>query len=106
MTGAELPTPVVTESLIGPHEAPSDPVETAIAEIWTNLIGPARPIGRADKFFEVGGHSLLALQALQQIENQLGVRLDLRVLFQESLAEIATRCRPANCPHALSAVAG
>ena len=30
-----LPTPVVTESRIGQHEAPADPVETAIAEIWT-----------------------------------------------------------------------
>ena len=39
----------------------------------------------------MGGHSLLALQALRQIENKLGVRLEFRVLFQESLAEIATR---------------
>ena len=58
-----------------------------------SLIHPARPIGRADKFFEMGGHSLLGLQALRQIEYKLGVKLDLRVLFQESLAEIATRCR-------------
>ena len=88
-----LPTPVVAESRIGQHEEPLDPIETAIAEIWTHLIGPARPIGRADRFFEMGGHSLLALQALRQIENKLGVRLDLRVLLQESLSEIATRCR-------------
>ena len=90
---SKLPVPVVTESPIGQHEAPSDPIETTIAEIWTNLIGPARSIGRADKFFEMGGHSLLALQALRQIENKLGVRLDFRVLFQESLADIAMRCR-------------
>jgi amino acid adenylation domain-containing protein len=89
----KLPIPVVAESRIGQHEAPSDPVETAIAEIWTNLIGPARPIGRADKFFEMGGHSLLALQALRQMENKLGVRLEFRVLFQESVADIAMRCR-------------
>lgn len=31
------------------------------AEIWTNLIGPARSISRADKFFEMGEHSLLGL---------------------------------------------
>ena len=96
---SKLPVPVVTESRIGQHEAPSDPVETAIAEIWTNLIGPARPIGRADKFFEMGGHSLLALQALRQIENKLGVRLDFRVLFQESLADIATQCRSERIAH-------
>jgi amino acid adenylation domain-containing protein len=88
-----LPTPVVSESGIGQHEAPADPVEAAIAEIWTKLIHPARPIGRADKFFEMGGHSLLGLQALRQMEQKLGVRLDFRALFQESLADIAARCR-------------
>ena len=88
-----LPTPVVAESRIGRHEAPADPVEATIAEIWTQLIHPARPIGRIDKFFEMGGHSLLGIKALRQIENKLGVRLEFRVLFQESLADIATRCR-------------
>jgi hypothetical protein len=88
-----LPTPVVTESGIGHHEAPADPVEATIAQIWTNLIGPSRPIGRADRFFEMGGHSLLGLRALRQMEQKLGVKLDFRMLFQESLADIATRCR-------------
>jgi hypothetical protein len=90
---SKLPTPVVSESGIGQHEAPADPVEATIAEIWTKLVHPARPIGRADKFFEMGGHSLLALRALRQMEHQLGVRLDFRALFQETLADIATRCR-------------
>jgi amino acid adenylation domain-containing protein len=88
-----LPTPVVTESRIGRHEAPSDPVEATIAEIWTKLIDPAQPIGRFDKFFEIGGHSLLGVQALRQIEDNLGVKLEFSVLFQESLADIATRYR-------------
>lgn len=89
----KLPTPVVGESRVGQHEAPEGPVEATIAEIWTKLINPARPIGRTDKFFEMGGHSLLGLKVLLQIENKLGVRLDVRVLF-ESLADIAARCRP------------
>ncbi len=46
-----------------------------------------------DKFFEMGGHSLLGFKALRQIEDKLGVKLDFRVLFQETLADIATRCR-------------
>jgi hypothetical protein len=50
-------TTAPTVGHLGQHEAPSDPVETAIAEIWTNLISPARPIGRNDRFFEMGGHS-------------------------------------------------
>jgi amino acid adenylation domain-containing protein len=91
---SKLPTPPVTEGHFEQHEAPSDPVEATIAEIWTKLIHPARPIGRADKFFEMGGHSLLALRVSRQMEQKLGVRLDFRILFQESLADIATRCRP------------
>jgi len=88
-----LPTPVVSESGIGQHEAPADPVEATIAEIWTKLIHADRPIGRNDRFFEMGGHSLLGLQALRQMEQKLGMRLDFRMLFQENLADIATRCR-------------
>ena len=89
-----LPTPVVSESRIGQlHETPSDPVEASIAEIWTKLIDPAQPVSRLDRFFEIGGHSLLGVQALRRIEDKLGVRLEFRVLFQENLAEIARQCR-------------
>jgi len=90
---SKLPTPAIAESGVSQHEAPADPVEVAIAEIWTKLIHPARPIDRNDRFFEMGGHSLLGLRALGQMEQELGVKLDFRALFQESLADIATRCR-------------
>jgi hypothetical protein len=96
----KLPTPAVREGNLQRHEAPADPVEATIAEVWTHLIGPSRPIGRADKFFEMGGHSLLALRALRQMEHRLGVKLDIRMLFQQSLAEIATQCRSRRIAHA------
>ena len=89
----QLPTPTTAESSLGQHEAPANPVEVSIADIWTELIQPARSIGRNDKFFDMGGHSLLALRALRQMEQKLGVSLDFRVLFQESLADIASRCQ-------------
>ena len=76
---------------VGQHEAPSGPLEAAIAEIWTELIQPARAIGRNDNFFEMGGHSLLALRALQRMEKDLDANLDIRVLFQDNLADIASR---------------
>jgi len=89
-----LPTPAVSESGIGrQYEPPADPAEEAIVAIWTKLIDPPQPIGRYDRFFEVGGHSLLGIQALGQIEDKVGVRLEFAALFQDSLAEIAARCR-------------
>ena len=90
----KLPIPVVTDGRIGREEAPSGSSETAIADIWAKLIHPERPISRLDKFFEIGGHSLLGVQAIRQIEDALGVKLEFRVLFQDCLAEIAMRCRP------------
>ncbi len=88
-----LPTPIAAERSTGQHEAPADAVEAAIAEIWTQLIQPARAIGRNDNFFEIGGHSLLALRALRQMEHKLGVKLELHVLILDHLADIAIRCQ-------------
>jgi hypothetical protein len=86
-----LPIPVVAENSIGDYEAPEGADEKAIAEVWTELIQPARPIGRNDKFFDMGGHSLLALRAIRKMEQKSAVKLDFRVLFQESLTEIAAK---------------
>ncbi len=92
----QLPTPSTAESSIGRHEAPANSVEITIAEIWTALIQPVRTIGRDDKFFEMGGHSLLAMRAMQQMEHELGVTLNIRLLLQESVADIAVQCQPKN----------
>jgi len=86
-----LPTPAAEENTIGRFEAPVGPVESAIAGIWTELIQPARPIARTDRFFEMGGHSLLAMQFLRKMEQRLSVRLDIQVLLRDSLAEIAAQ---------------
>jgi amino acid adenylation domain-containing protein len=89
-----LPTPVVTKSRLDRHsvEPPESPAEVMVASIWNKLIKPDRPAGRHDMFFEIGGHSLLALEALRQIEEKFELRLDPRILFQANLAEIAQQC--------------
>ncbi|MDH3577887.1 MAG: phosphopantetheine-binding protein, partial [Gammaproteobacteria bacterium] len=101
-----LPTPAVEDSSIGVQEPPANPAEIAIAEIWTNLIQPIRPIGRNDIFFEIGGHSLMALRALNQMEQYFGVGLDLRVLFRSNLAEIASQLQETKSSDDIARVAG
>ena len=86
-----LPIPAVAESSIGNYEPPEGEGEKAISEIWTELIRPARPIGRSDKFFDMGGHSLLALRAIRKMEQKVEAQLDFRILFHETLAEIAAK---------------
>ncbi|WP_167484024.1 amino acid adenylation domain-containing protein [Mesorhizobium tamadayense] len=72
------------------YEAPQGEVETALAEIWAELLGVER-IGRHDNFFELGGHSLLAVQVLSRA---LDLRLNFSAadLFQASvLKELASK---------------
>ena len=86
-----LPEPVTSESRLGKVESVANPVEATVADIWTNLLKPARPIGRSDRFFEMGGHSLLALEAIRQMDQRFGLRVPVRALLLETLSEIATR---------------
>ena len=50
--------------------------EKALAEIWTKLL-KVEQIGIHDDFFDFGGHSLMAMRAVSQIEERFGVSLSL-----------------------------
>ena len=67
---------------------PGTASELAIARIWSGLLGIDR-ISTGDNFFDLGGHSLLAMRAVSEIERQLGVRLSVRRMIFETLAQIA-----------------
>jgi acyl-coenzyme A synthetase/AMP-(fatty) acid ligase len=62
-------------------EVPSDPIEREVAGIWRTGFG-TDGIGLDDDFFQIGGHSLLALRIFAEIEAKLGCRMMLSVLFQ------------------------
>jgi acyl carrier protein len=46
-------------------------------------------VGRDDNFFEIGGHSLLAMQVVALIEERTGFRPEPRSLFFMTLGELA-----------------
>ncbi|WP_344748421.1 phosphopantetheine-binding protein, partial [Streptosporangium vulgare] len=64
------------------YVAPRGDVETAIARLWSEVLGGER-IGVDDDFFELGGNSLIAVQLIALIRKELGVRLPMRSLFEE-----------------------
>jgi amino acid adenylation domain-containing protein len=82
----------------GESAAASTPVEEALAEIWSAVLGVSR-VGREDSFFDLGGHSLLAMQMVSRVREALGVELALRQLFQaptlERLARVVDEARQA-----------
>jgi len=65
---------------------PSDDLEIQLTKIWENVLGK-KPISVKDNFFDVGGHSLLAVRVLAQIEKAFGKNLPLATLFQSPTIE-------------------
>ncbi len=69
------------------YEPPSSDAEQAMAAIWRDVIGVEK-IGRHDNFFDVGGHSLLAIQVVGRARDELGSDVSLRMLVSDSLSQI------------------
>ncbi len=68
-------------NLSSEYEAPRDEVETALVAHWEELLGVDQ-LGVHDDFFEVGGHSLVAVRLFAKIKKEFGVELPLSVLFE------------------------
>jgi amino acid adenylation domain-containing protein/non-ribosomal peptide synthase protein (TIGR01720 family) len=69
--------------------APRTEVEKKLAEIWEKLLG-ARQVGLHDNFFALGGHSLLVVQLMVEVQRLFGINISLRDVFMApTLAELA-----------------
>ena len=75
---------------ISADDVPATPLEEAIATIWRTVL--KRPtVGRHDNFFDIGGHSLSAMQIMSRLRDLCGVEMGLDILFQHpTIAELAT----------------
>jgi acyl transferase domain-containing protein/thioesterase domain-containing protein len=68
-------------------------VEAAIRAMWVDLLGVA-DVSDDDDFFDLGGHSLVAIRLMSRIQRELGVRLQLANIFDAStVAALAARVR-------------
>lgn len=81
-----LPAPQLVDQT-RPHQSPRSTIEHEIVQIWERLLSPSRPISAFDDFFEIGGHSLLAIQMLADVERIRGQRIPLAWLFESSTVE-------------------
>jgi hypothetical protein len=68
--------------------APSTPTELALAEVWGELLGVAR-VDLGDNFFDLGGSSLLAMQAAENVARRIGRRISPRRYVFDTLAQLA-----------------
>jgi amino acid adenylation domain-containing protein len=85
------PAPADTATAAAPAaQAAASPGETALAGIWSNLLGvDAAQIGATDNFFDLGGNSLLVMQAVEAMDRQLGLKVDPRRYVYESLRQLS-----------------
>jgi len=85
-----LPAPDLSQSVVrGEYVAPRTPVEEQIAATWAEVL-QLEQVGIHDNFFDLGGHSLRAVQVVSRTRDKLTVELPLAALFASpTIAELA-----------------
>ncbi|MDF5726150.1 MAG: amino acid adenylation domain-containing protein [Rhizonema sp. PD37] len=82
-----LPTPYI--KVEASYVAPRNEVEKQLAEVWSAIL-ECQEVGIHDNFFDRGGHSLLAMKLLNDIQQVFGQQLSLSSLFQNpTIAQLA-----------------
>ncbi|MBN9381665.1 MAG: amino acid adenylation domain-containing protein [Chitinophagaceae bacterium] len=95
----KLPSPFVTsEGTKEGYVAAGTPMEKKLAGIWQEVLGKDR-IGVTENFFEIGGHSLKAVQIISRIFPELNVKMEVATLFGNptirQLAKVVESASPA-----------
>ena len=66
---------------------PRDTLEIQLAQIWEKVL-KVSPIGIRDNFFDLGGHSLMAVRLMAKIEEAFDKHLPLATLFKNGTIEL------------------
>lgn len=74
------------ESHLDPRKRPRDAIEQTLQKIWGEVL-KIEEIAIDEPFFDLGGHSFLALELVLKIEKTFGVKISLATLFQKSTIE-------------------
>ncbi len=85
-----LPAPEV-DSRTASFTAPRNSFEEALARIWADLLGLARP-GIDSSFFALGGDSIQAVRLVSRMNEELGLNFKVQDVFQhQTIAALAAQ---------------
>jgi amino acid adenylation domain-containing protein len=71
------------------YAPPESPAQESLATIWCEVLHVER-VGIDDDFFDLGGHSMLAVKMLARVRDTLGLELDLGQVFERpTIRELA-----------------
>jgi acyl carrier protein len=77
------------------YTAPRTPTEERLAALWQQLLGVSR-VGVYDNFFDLGGHSLVAVQILSRVRKEFQAEVPVAALFEDAtVAGLAARLEAA-----------
>lgn len=79
-----LPAPAAEAYASRQYEPPQGEVESALAAIWSDLLGVGR-IGRHDHFFKLGGNSISTLRVVVRVLEEFSVHLTAVSVFRYPL---------------------
>jgi Phosphopantetheine attachment site/AMP-binding enzyme C-terminal domain len=83
-----LPAPALVEERMGTIR-PRDATERMVADAWSAVLD-GTTIGVYDDFFQLAGHSLLAMRVVSRLRSASGLDIPLRVFFENaSVAALA-----------------
>ncbi|HWL42384.1 MAG TPA: SDR family oxidoreductase [Ilumatobacter sp.] len=101
LIGSTIDLAMLRHAVVGGHDEPradtpaagSASLETALIAIWGDLLG-SDAISIDDDFFDLGGHSLIAIRLMARIQAEVGVRLQLSTIFDApTIALLSSRLR-------------
>lgn len=73
------------------RRAPTTKTEDIVCQIWKKYLS-VKDIGIDDDFFEVGGHSILAIKILTDINKVFSLKLSVRAIFERSTIYELSKC--------------
>ena len=83
---SELPAPESTNDPAGQNIVGRNPIERQVAQIWREALN-LNSIGLTDDFFLAGGHSLLAVRVMAEVNSAFGTNLPLATIFRSPTIE-------------------
>jgi amino acid adenylation domain-containing protein len=90
-----LPVPGAAAFARRGPEPPHTMTERVLAEIWAEVLG-VKQVGRRDNFFDLGGHSMLAVQLVARVREALNPAATVTDVFTHpTLYELAARLQGA-----------
>jgi amino acid adenylation domain-containing protein len=86
-----LPDPTPGASGERDYVPPTTSVQKRLADTWAEVLR-VRRVGLRDAFFDLGGHSMLAVRLIARIRDTFDVDLPIRTVFQAQTVEALAVC--------------